>query len=123
MVRAPGARVGGEHLTPGGLHLFGMQAVEDLCIHKKGANLYRRLRAACEAHICAKLEALVGQTPDHGVFLSLVDRLLRVRCPSPRCFVASCAAMACCGCPCSFGVDQIVFHPRHAHCSPLELVE
>ncbi|KAL5209221.1 hypothetical protein ABZP36_004844 [Zizania latifolia] len=50
------------------------QAAGDLCLHKLGANLYERLKKECEIHISAKLSALVGQSPDLVVFLSLVQR-------------------------------------------------
>ncbi|KAI4312356.1 hypothetical protein MLD38_037173 [Melastoma candidum] len=50
------------------------QAVSDLCLHKLGANLYQRIEKECEAHISSVLPSLVGQSPDLGVFLSLVER-------------------------------------------------
>ncbi|ONK65143.1 uncharacterized protein A4U43_C07F34130 [Asparagus officinalis] len=48
------------------------QAVNDLCIHKMGGNLYQRIQTECEVHISAALMSLVGQSPDLVVFLSLV---------------------------------------------------
>ncbi|KAJ8549333.1 hypothetical protein K7X08_033040 [Anisodus acutangulus] len=50
------------------------QAVNDLCLHKMGGNLYQRIEKECEAHIVAALQSLVGQSEDLGVFLSLVER-------------------------------------------------
>uniref|UniRef100_A0A453M039 Cullin family profile domain-containing protein n=1 Tax=Aegilops tauschii subsp. strangulata TaxID=200361 RepID=A0A453M039_AEGTS len=50
------------------------QAAGDLCLHKLGANLYERVKKECEIHISAKISALVGQSPDLVVFLSLVQR-------------------------------------------------
>ncbi|KQK12851.1 cullin-4 [Brachypodium distachyon] len=50
------------------------QAAGDLCLHKLGANLYERVKKECEIHIAAKISALVGQSPDLVVFLSLVHR-------------------------------------------------
>ncbi|GAU44789.1 hypothetical protein TSUD_382870 [Trifolium subterraneum] len=40
------------------------QAVNDLCIHKMGGNLYQRIEKECEVHISAALQSLVGQSPD-----------------------------------------------------------
>ncbi|KAJ6980608.1 LOW QUALITY PROTEIN: hypothetical protein NC653_028419 [Populus alba x Populus x berolinensis] len=48
------------------------QAVNDLCLHKMGGNLYLRIEKECEAHISAALQSLVGQSPDLEVFLKLV---------------------------------------------------
>ncbi|KAJ8545312.1 hypothetical protein K7X08_017895 [Anisodus acutangulus] len=50
------------------------QAVNDLCLHKMGGNLYQRIEKECEAHIAAALQSLVGQSEDLVVFLSLVER-------------------------------------------------
>ncbi|KAJ1293300.1 hypothetical protein BS78_01G057100 [Paspalum vaginatum] len=50
------------------------QAAGDLCLHKLGANLYERIKKECEIHIAEKISALVGQSPDLVVFLSLVHR-------------------------------------------------
>ncbi|XP_055803011.1 cullin-4-like [Solanum dulcamara] len=50
------------------------QAVNDLCLHKMGGSLYRRIEKECEAHIVAVLQSLVGQSEDLVVFLSLVER-------------------------------------------------
>eukprot|EP00267_Zea_mays_P019061 NP_001335610.1 uncharacterized LOC100501431 [Zea mays] len=50
------------------------QAAGDLCLHKLGANLYERIKKECEIHIAEKISALVGQSPDLVVFLSLVQR-------------------------------------------------
>ncbi|CAK7350199.1 unnamed protein product [Dovyalis caffra] len=49
------------------------QAVNDLCLHKMGGNLYLRIEKECEAHISAALQSLVGQSPDLVVFLKLVE--------------------------------------------------
>ncbi|PNY04718.1 cullin-4-like protein [Trifolium pratense] len=56
------------------------QAVEDLCIHKMGGNLYQRIEKECEVHISAALQSLVGQSPDLVVFLSLVERCWQDHC-------------------------------------------
>lgn len=50
------------------------QAVNDLCIHKMGGNLYQRIQSECEVHISTALQSLVGQSPDLVVFLSLVEK-------------------------------------------------
>ncbi|XP_027089059.1 cullin-4 isoform X1 [Coffea arabica] len=50
------------------------QAVNDLCLHKMGGNLYQRIEKECEAHISAALQSLVGQSEDLVVFLSLVEK-------------------------------------------------
>ncbi|KAJ6416840.1 hypothetical protein OIU84_002677 [Salix udensis] len=63
------------------------QAVNDLCLHKMGGNLYLRIEKECEAHISAALQSLVGQSPDLEVFLKLVatcwkdlcDQMLMIR--------------------------------------------
>jgi len=49
------------------------RAVEDMCLQNMAANVYDRLRAVCEQHIEARLEALLGQTPDTHAFLALVQ--------------------------------------------------
>ncbi|KAI5591920.1 hypothetical protein POPTR_004G132900v4 [Populus trichocarpa] len=49
------------------------QAVNDLCLHKMGGNLYLRIEKECETHISAALQSLVGQSPDLVVFLKLVE--------------------------------------------------
>lgn len=51
-----------------------MQAVNDLCLHKMGGNLYRRIEKECEVHISAALQSLVGQSPDLVVFLGYVEK-------------------------------------------------
>ncbi|XP_024030922.1 cullin-4 [Morus notabilis] len=56
------------------------QAVNNLCLHKLGANLYQRIERECETHIAAALRALVGQSPDLVVFLSLVERCWQDLC-------------------------------------------
>ncbi|KAK1256918.1 Cullin-4 [Acorus gramineus] len=56
------------------------QAVSDLCLHKMGGNLYKRIQEECEAHISAALESLVGQSPDLVVFLSLVEKCWQDLC-------------------------------------------
>ncbi|KAG7019515.1 Cullin-4 [Cucurbita argyrosperma subsp. argyrosperma] len=50
------------------------QAVNDLCLHKMGGNLYRRIEKECEVHISAALQSLVGQSPDLVVFLAYVEK-------------------------------------------------
>ncbi|KAK6124066.1 hypothetical protein DH2020_042191 [Rehmannia glutinosa] len=50
------------------------QAVNDLCLHKMGGTLYQRIEKECEEFICAALQALVGQSEDLVVFLSLVEK-------------------------------------------------
>ncbi|THU61819.1 hypothetical protein C4D60_Mb07t27280 [Musa balbisiana] len=50
------------------------QAVDDLCLHKMGGNLYQRVQRECEIHISRALSSLVGQSPDLVVFLSLVEK-------------------------------------------------
>jgi len=50
------------------------QAVNDLCIHKMGGNLYQHIQLECEVHISTALQSLVGQSPDLVVFLSLVEK-------------------------------------------------
>lgn len=54
--------------------VFVLQAAGDLCLHKLGANLYERIKKECEIHIAEKISALVGQSPDLVVFLSLVQK-------------------------------------------------
>lgn len=54
--------------------VFVLQAAGDLCLHKLGANLYERIKKECEIHIAEKISALVGQSPDLVVFLSLIQR-------------------------------------------------
>ncbi|KAL7102674.1 hypothetical protein ACP275_08G132900 [Erythranthe tilingii] len=49
------------------------QAVNNLCLHKLGGNLYQRIEKECEFHISAALQSLVGQSEDLVVFLSLVE--------------------------------------------------
>jgi len=50
------------------------QAVNDLCIHKMGGNLYQNIQSECEVHISTALQSLIGQSPDLVVFLSLVEK-------------------------------------------------
>ncbi|KAL2498970.1 Cullin-4 [Abeliophyllum distichum] len=50
------------------------QAVNDLCLHKMGGSLYRRIENECESYISAALQSLVGQSQDLVVFLSLVEK-------------------------------------------------
>ncbi|URE17705.1 Cullin family [Musa troglodytarum] len=50
------------------------QAVDDLCLHKMGGNLYQSVQRECEIHISTALSSLVGQSPDLVVFLSLVEK-------------------------------------------------
>ena len=54
------------------------RAVEDMCLQNLAAVVYDRLRAECEQHIEARLEALLGQTRsvsslDVLAFLTLVQ--------------------------------------------------
>ncbi|XP_021899413.1 cullin-4-like [Carica papaya] len=56
------------------------QAVNDLCLHKMGGNLYQRIEKECESHISAALQSLVGQSPDLVVFLTLVERCWQDLC-------------------------------------------
>ena len=64
------------------------RAVEDMCLQNLAATVYDRLRAECEQHIEARLEMLLGQTPDVLAFLSLVqacwadhcEQMLTLRC-------------------------------------------
>ena len=49
------------------------RAVEDMCLQGLAATVYDRLRSECEEHIEAKVEALLGQTPDVLAFLTLVQ--------------------------------------------------
>ncbi|XP_078162441.1 cullin4 isoform X1 [Carex rostrata] len=50
------------------------QATENLFIHGMGGKLYERIQKECEVHISAKLSALVSQSPDLVVFLTLVQK-------------------------------------------------
>ncbi len=60
---------------------LGLQAVEDLCVHKMAGKLYHRLQQECETHIAAKLRSLlVGQSPDAVVFLSHVESCWQDHC-------------------------------------------
>ncbi|GAB2226768.1 hypothetical protein Droror1_Dr00022589 [Drosera rotundifolia] len=56
------------------------QAVNDLCLHKMGGNLYIRIEKECDAHISAVLQSLVGQSPDLLVFLSLIENCWQDLC-------------------------------------------
>ncbi|KAL9253206.1 Cullin-4-like protein [Drosera capensis] len=56
------------------------QAVNDLCLHKMGGNLYIRIEKECDAHIYAVLQSLVGQSPDLLVFLSLIENCWQDLC-------------------------------------------
>ncbi|GKU92580.1 hypothetical protein SLEP1_g6287 [Rubroshorea leprosula] len=56
------------------------QAVNDLCLHKMGGSLYQRIEKECEAHISSALKSLVGQSPDLGVFLALVEKCWQDLC-------------------------------------------
>lgn len=49
------------------------RAVEDLCLQNLAAQTYDRLRSECEAHIEARIETLLDQTPDAKAFLALVQ--------------------------------------------------
>ncbi|KAI3740107.1 hypothetical protein L2E82_30525 [Cichorium intybus] len=50
------------------------QAVNDLCLHKLGGSLYKRIERECEGHVGAILLSLAGQSEDLVVFLSLVEK-------------------------------------------------
>mmetsp|Transcript_54946 Transcript_54946/g.112192 ORF Transcript_54946/g.112192 Transcript_54946/m.112192 type:complete len:775 (+) Transcript_54946:478-2802(+) len=50
------------------------KAVEDLCIHKLGQNLYVKLQAECEEHIKKEIASLVAQTADAVLFLEVVEQ-------------------------------------------------
>ncbi|CAM8996218.1 unnamed protein product [Rhodiola kirilowii] len=50
------------------------QDVDNLCMHKMAARLYEGIRSECEAHISVTIKALVGQSTDTVVFLSLVEK-------------------------------------------------
>ncbi|MCL7040617.1 hypothetical protein MKW94_016099, partial [Papaver nudicaule] len=56
------------------------QAVCNLCEHKMGGNLYKKIEKECEAHISTALQNLVGQSPDLVVFLSLVEKCWQDLC-------------------------------------------
>eukprot|EP00245_Coleochaete_scutata_P015265 TRINITY_DN6730_c1_g2_i1.p1 TRINITY_DN6730_c1_g2~~TRINITY_DN6730_c1_g2_i1.p1 ORF type:complete len:826 (+),score=198.29 TRINITY_DN6730_c1_g2_i1:104-2581(+) len=56
------------------------RAVEDLCLHKMGGNLYRRLQEECERHISLKLQSLLGQSTDAVVFLNQVEGCWQNHC-------------------------------------------
>ncbi|KAL4200513.1 hypothetical protein AMTRI_Chr02g253910 [Amborella trichopoda] len=56
------------------------QAVNDLCLHKMGGNLYKRIQKECEEHISKTIQSLVGQSPDLVVFLSLVEKCWQDLC-------------------------------------------
>lgn len=56
------------------------QAVCNLCEHKMGGNLYKKIEKECEAHISTALKNLVGQSPDLVVFLSLVEKCWQDLC-------------------------------------------
>lgn len=49
------------------------RAVEDLCLHKMGGNLYRNLQQRCEEHTQRALAALQHGSPDPLVFLGAVE--------------------------------------------------
>ncbi|GFP91134.1 cullin-4 [Phtheirospermum japonicum] len=50
------------------------QTVNDLFLHKMGDTLYQRIENECEEFIRVALQALVGQSKDRVVFLSLVEK-------------------------------------------------
>ncbi|GAB2279869.1 hypothetical protein Dimus_014505 [Dionaea muscipula] len=56
------------------------QAVNDLCLHKMGGSLYRKIEKEFEAHISDVLQSLVGQSPDLVVFLSLIENCWQDLC-------------------------------------------
>eukprot|EP01052_Picozoa_sp_SAG31_P012235 SAG31_NODE_710_length_12681_cov_5.880277_6_plen_574_part_00 len=56
------------------------KAVEGLCVHKLGTELYTRVEAVCDAHINTMLSDLVGRTPDCVAFLSEMDRCWQEHC-------------------------------------------
>ncbi|KAF9588845.1 hypothetical protein IFM89_016783 [Coptis chinensis] len=59
---------------------FMLKAVDNLCLHKMGGDLYQRIEKECEAHISRALQSLVGQSPDLVVFLSLVEKCWQDLC-------------------------------------------
>jgi len=55
------------------------KAVEDLCIHKLGQNLYNKLAAECEQHIETEIAKLVRSLPSVQLTALLQTRLLSQR--------------------------------------------
>ena len=56
------------------------KAVEGLCVHGLGAELYGRLQAACESHVDRLLGGLVGRSPDCVAFLQDLDTAWQEHC-------------------------------------------
>ena len=50
-----------------------VQAVEDLCIHRLGQNLYSKLTEECEAHIQTEIAKLVSMPDDANLLLQTVE--------------------------------------------------
>ena len=55
-------------------------AVQDLCMHRMGEELYRRLEAACDGHINRMLGELVGRSSDSIAFLEDLDHSWQEHC-------------------------------------------
>jgi cullin-4 len=56
------------------------RAVEGLCGHQLGGELYKRLEVTCDGHIDQLLGALVGRSPDSVAFLDDLDRSWQEHC-------------------------------------------
>lgn len=56
------------------------QAVQDICVHKMGANLYGRLEKEVAQHAGALVAGLVTQTEDPAAFLAEVHRVWSMHC-------------------------------------------
>lgn len=56
------------------------RCVEDLCMHKLGNWLYKKLNTEVEGYIHAMVDSLVGKTSDQSYFLSIVDNVWKEHC-------------------------------------------
>lgn len=56
------------------------KAVEGLCVHRLGGELYDRLEAACDSHVDSLMGALVGRNPDCVAFLEDLDHAWQEHC-------------------------------------------
>ena len=56
------------------------KAVEGLCVHRLGGELYDRLEAACDSHVDQLMGALVGRNPDCVAFLEDLDHAWQEHC-------------------------------------------
>ena len=56
------------------------KAVEDLCIHKLGQNLYDKLASECEQHIEVEIAKLVGLPDDAQLLLETVEAAWHTHC-------------------------------------------